>query len=70
MRHKSFIVGDWVLRKVFENKVETTYREFTITSEDPDQIYDIILRGLDRIKSHRRREELSWNGEHLKKYYM
>lgn len=70
VKYKNVNVVVWILYKAMGNKVETTYVKFLKTQEGPYHIYEITLGGLYQIESQRRKEELSWNGEHLKKYYM
>lgn len=43
MKHKHFIIGDWILRKVLGNKGETTYEKISSSLEGPYQIYDVNL---------------------------
>lgn len=68
-KSKSINVGDWVLHKTLENKVETTFGKLVATWETPYIIYDITLNGSYKIEKDGIREDLSWNSKPLKNYY-
>ena len=71
VRVKAFSVGDLVLRKVFQNTLDTTAGKFADTWEGPYFIDAVVGRGayqlstIDGIQVPR-----SWNALHLKLYHV
>lgn len=50
LKHKNFNVEDWIMGKALGNMVEINCGKFTVTWEDPYQIYEITLGVITRLK--------------------
>ena len=66
----SFLPGDLVLRRVFQNTQEPSVGSFGPNWEGPYKVIRVVRRGVyeledlgGKLLSH------SWNAEHLKKYF-
>ena len=70
IRERQFKVGDWVLRKVFQNTEESRDGKLSQTFEGPYKVVEITGPGAYRLVDKNDKELLrSWNAIHLKKYY-
>ena len=70
IRERQFKVGDWVLRKVFQNTEESRDGKLSQTFEGPYKVVEITGPGAYRLVDKNGKELLrSWNAIHLKKYY-
>lgn len=70
VRLRSFEVGQWVLRKVFQNTQESGSRKLGPNWEGPFEIIEIVGNGAYRLRTKEGRNiSRSWNANHLKAYH-
>ncbi|XP_057789181.1 uncharacterized protein LOC131006011 [Salvia miltiorrhiza] len=70
IRTRTFKLGDWVLRKVFQNTKETSAGKLAPNWEGPYLITKVVGRGAYKLQSTDGREiNNSWNALHLKQYH-
>src|SRR5206468_11688166 len=70
IRARTFKVGDWVLRKVFQNTKESGAGKLAPTWEGPYQITKVVGQGAYKIQAQDGRDiNNSWNAVHLKLYH-
>ena len=70
IKSRAFRVGDLVLRKVFENKTDSTAGKFQPNWEGPYVIVRVRPAGLYTLnKLDRALVPRIWNAMHLKRYY-
>ncbi|XP_060972410.1 uncharacterized protein LOC133038318 [Cannabis sativa] len=69
-RTRSFKVGDWVLRRVFQNTKEAGAGKLAPTWEGPYLITKVVGNGAYKIQTDKGRDiNNSWNAIHLKQYH-
>ena len=70
VRAKVFQVGDYVLRRVFQNTQELNAGKLSVKWEGPYRISQVIGNGAYKLKTM---DDIdiprSWNATHLKRYY-
>ena len=70
VKERKFKVRDTVLRQVFQNTKEASAGALGYTWEGPYQITEVLRSGAYRLADPAEISiRLSWNAEHLKKYY-
>ncbi|XP_063948038.1 uncharacterized protein LOC135152135 [Daucus carota subsp. sativus] len=71
VRIKTFTVGDMVLRKVFQNTLDTAAGKFADNWEGPYFIDAVVGRGAYQLSTlDGAQVPRSWNASHLKKYHV
>ena len=69
-RTRSFKVGDWVLRRVFQNTKEAGAGKLAPTWEGPYLITKVVGNGAYKLQTDKGRDiNNSWNAIHLKQYH-
>ena len=67
----TFQIGDWVLRKVFQNTKETGARKLGPNWESPYEVTQILGNGAYKLQTPDGiRINNSWNAIHLHQYYV
>ncbi|XP_021770746.1 uncharacterized protein LOC110734930 [Chenopodium quinoa] len=70
VKARMFKVGDWVLRKLFQNTQELNAGKLGATWEGPYQIVEVIGKGAYRLATtNGKLVPRSWNATHLKLYH-
>ena len=70
VKAKIFQVGDYVLRRVFQNTQEVNAGKLSIKWEGPYQISQVMGKGAYRLQTLDGKEvPRSWNATHIKRYY-
>ena len=70
IRTRTFKVGDWVLRRVFQNTKEAGAGKLGPTWEGPYLITKVVGHGAYKLRTKEGREiNNSWNAIHLKQYH-
>ena len=70
VKAKIFQVGDYVLRRVFQNTRELNAGKLSVKWEGPYQISQVIGNGAYKLKTMDDKDiPRSWNATHLKRYY-
>uniref|UniRef100_A0A803N4R2 Uncharacterized protein n=1 Tax=Chenopodium quinoa TaxID=63459 RepID=A0A803N4R2_CHEQI len=70
VKAKMFQLGDWVLRKAFQNIKNPANRKLAPPWEGPYEITQVIGNGAYRLTDqHGNLVPRSWNATHLRKYY-
>lgn len=70
VKAKVFKVGDWVLRKVFQNTQEVNAGKLGISWEGPYLIDQVVGKGAYRLTTKDGKAiPRSWNASHLKLYH-
>ena len=71
VRVRSFAVGDMVLRKVFQNTMDSTAGKFADTWEGPYLIDAVVGRGAYQLSTMDGSQvPRSWNAFHLRAYHV
>ena len=69
-RIRTFKIGDWVLRKVFQNTKEIGAGKLGPNWEGPYQITKVVGNGAYKLQTREGRQIAnSWNAIHLRRYY-
>ncbi|XP_019101801.1 PREDICTED: uncharacterized protein LOC109133268 [Camelina sativa] len=70
VRPRNFIIGERVLRKVFDHKKEKNAGKMGMKWEDPYKITEVVRNGVYRLvdESNEKAEPRPWNIMNLKKY--
>ena len=71
VRTRTFQIGDWVLRKVFQNTREIGAGKLGPNWEGPYEIVKVIGNGAYKLQTpDETRINNSWNALHLRRYYV
>ena len=71
IRVRTFKIGDWVLRRVFQNTRETRASKLGPNWEGPYKITKVIRQGAYKLQAQDGRNiHNSWNATHLKLYHL
>ena len=70
IRTRTFKVGDWVLRRVFQNTKEAGAGKLAPTWEGPYLITKVVGHGAYKLQTKEGRDiNNSWNAIHLRQYH-
>uniref|UniRef100_A0A803LJ14 Tf2-1-like SH3-like domain-containing protein n=1 Tax=Chenopodium quinoa TaxID=63459 RepID=A0A803LJ14_CHEQI len=70
VRARVFKLGDWVLRKVYENTREVSAGKLAPNWEGPYEIIKVVGSGAYILRNTEGKEvQRSWNASHLKLYH-
>uniref|UniRef100_A0A803N8R4 Tf2-1-like SH3-like domain-containing protein n=1 Tax=Chenopodium quinoa TaxID=63459 RepID=A0A803N8R4_CHEQI len=70
IRARVFKLGDWVLRKVYENTREVNAGKLAPNWEEPYEIIKVVGNGAYRLRNAKGKEvQRRWNAAHLKLYH-